>query len=48
MVICRDVGRLETVIQDEISQGEEKQIAYINTYMWTLKTWWMISYTKQK
>ena len=30
---------LETVIQNEVSQ-REKQISYINTYMWNLKNWY--------
>ena len=31
---------LETVIQREISQKEEKQISYINAYMWNLEKWY--------
>ena len=30
---------LETVIQSEVSQ-KEKQISYINTYMWNLEKWY--------
>ena len=28
---------LESVIQSEVSQKEEKQIPYANTYIWNLK-----------
>ena len=28
---------LETVIQSKVSQKEEKQISYANTYIWNLK-----------
>ena len=30
---------LETVIQSEVSQ-KEKQISYINAYMWNLEKWY--------
>ena len=30
---------LETVIQNEVSQ-KEKNISYINTYMWNLEKWY--------
>ena len=30
---------LETVIQSEVSQ-KEKQISYVNTYMWNLEKWY--------
>ena len=30
---------LETVIQSEVSQ-KEKNISYINTYMWNLEKWY--------
>ena len=31
---------LETVMQSEVSQKEEKQISYINAYMWNLEKWY--------
>ena len=31
---------LETVIQSEVSQKEEKQTSYINAYMWNLEKWY--------
>ena len=31
---------LKTVIQSEVSQKEEKQISYINAYMWNLEKWY--------
>ena len=32
---------LETVLQSEVSQSErEKQISYINAYMWNLEKWY--------
>ena len=30
----------ESVIQSEVSQKEEKQILYINTYMWNVEKWY--------
>ena len=30
---------LETVIQSEVSQ-KEKQVSYINAYMWNLEEWY--------
>ena len=35
---CMD---LETVIQSEVKSGSEKQILYINTYMWNLEKWYI-------
>ena len=31
---------LETVIQNEVKSEREKQISYINTYMWNLGKWY--------
>ena len=31
---------LETVIQSEVKSEREKQITYINTYMWDLEKWY--------
>ena len=31
---------LETVIQSEVKSEREKQISYINTYMWNLEKWY--------
>ena len=31
---------LETVIQSKVKSEREKQILYINTYMWTLEKWY--------
>ena len=31
---------LETVIQSEVSQKEEKKVSYINTYIWNLEKWY--------
>ena len=31
---------LESVIQSEVSQKEEKQTSYINAYMWNLEKWY--------
>ena len=31
---------LETVIQSEVKSEREKQISYINTYMWNLGKWY--------
>ena len=31
---------LETVIQSEVKSEREKQILYINTYMWNLEKWY--------
>ena len=31
---------LETVIQSEVKSEREKQILYINAYMWNLETWY--------
>ena len=33
---CMD---LETVIQSEVNSEREKQISYINAYMWNLEKW---------
>ena len=33
-------------MQNEISQKEEKQISYINTYMWNLEKWYRLTYFK--
>ena len=40
---------LETVIQSEVSKKQEKQVSYINAYMWNLqKLVQTILFTKQK
>ena len=31
---------LETVIQSEVKSEREKQISYINAYMWNLEKWY--------
>ena len=31
---------LETAIQSEVKSEREKQISYINTYMWNLEKWY--------
>ena len=31
---------LETVIQSEVKPEREKQISYINAYMWNLEKWY--------
>ena len=31
---------LESVIQSEVKSGREKQISYINAYMWNLEKWY--------
>ena len=31
---------LEPIIQNEVSLKEEKQISYINAYMWNLERWY--------
>ena len=31
---------IETVIQSEVKSEREKQISYINTYMWNLGKWY--------
>ena len=38
---------LESVIQSEVSQ-KEKQISYINTYMWNLEKWYRLSYLQSR
>ena len=32
--------KLETVIQSEVSQIEEKKVSYIITYIWNLEKWY--------
>ena len=42
-IICSEMMDLESVIQSEVSQKEEKQIPYANAYIWNLKkkkTWY--------
>ena len=39
--MCMD---LETIIQSEIKSKREKQISYINTYMWNLEKCYGLSY----
>ena len=39
--MCMD---LETIIQSEIKSKREKQISFINTYMWNLEKFYRLSY----
>ena len=32
---------LDTVIQSEVKSEREKQITYINAYMWNLEKWYL-------
>ena len=39
---------LETVIQNEVSQKEEKQILHIITYMYNLEKWNRLTYLQSR
>ena len=39
---------LETVIQREVKSEREKQISYVNTYMWNLEKWYRWIYLQSR
>ena len=39
---------LETVIQSEVKSEREKQISYINAYMWNLEKWYRWTYLQSR